>query len=115
LQEAGLIGREALSNAFQHAEAATIELQIEFSDEHFRLRVRDDGIGFDAKALGRPAGGRHWGLPGMQERARTISSNITIWSRPGAGTEIELRVPAQAAYVAAAPRRRWLTLRSVFG
>ena len=40
LLEAGLIGREALSNAFHHAKAATIELLIEFRDEHFRLRVR---------------------------------------------------------------------------
>jgi signal transduction histidine kinase len=114
LQEAGLIGREALSNAFRHAKADTIELQIEFGQDHFRMRVRDDGVGFDDAALARHAGGRHWGLPGMQERARTISSHLTLWSRPGAGTEVELRVPGQVAYLSASPRRRWMALRSVF-
>ena len=114
-REAGLIGREALLNAFHHAKASTIELQIEFTDD-LLLRVRDDGIGFDETALIRPVSGRHWGLPGMQERARTIGSMINVWSRQGGGTEIELRVPGSTAYAETRPRSRWEDgLRKVFG
>ena len=102
-----MIGREAMSNAFQHAKANTIELQIEFTDKRLTMRVRDDGVGFDDKSIATPAGGRHWGLPGMHERARAISSEIKIWSRAGGGTEVELCVPDRVAYSDAPPIRRW--------
>ena len=57
---------------------------------------RDDGRGFDAAILqsGRPS---HWGLTGMRERAQKVQTRLDIWSRPGLGTEIELRVPAAVA------------------
>ena len=72
----------------------------EFSSQrhHVTPRVRDDGRGFDDKALARPPGGRHWGLPGMQDRARALPATLQIWSRPGAGTEIELRIAGGVAY-----------------
>jgi len=47
-------------------------------------------------------GGRagHWGLPGMRERARKMGAQLEFWSRPGTGTEIELKVPGTTAYSA---------------
>ena len=113
--EAYRIGREALVNAFRHAEAASIEVQVVFTEEELRVRIRDDGIGVDPETVALGSRPDHWGMQGMRERARTIGARFDLWSRPGAGTEIELRIPAEAAYRARTPRSRWWTLRSVAG
>ncbi len=108
-EEAMFIAREALINAFRHASARQIEVDISYGEAELRLRIRDDGEGIDVEVL--RDGGRvgHWGLLGMRERAKKISATITIWSKPGAGTEVELRVPAHFAYRSGhrAPRRLW--------
>jgi signal transduction histidine kinase/ligand-binding sensor domain-containing protein len=109
--EAYRIGREALLNAFRHAGAKAIEVQAIFSEEDFRLRVRDDGTGMAAAAIEAGALPGHWGLPGMRERAEKIGAQLEVWSRPGAGTEIELRIPAKMAYAGRMRRPRWLPFR----
>ena len=57
-----------------------------------------------------PGEGRegHFGLRGMRERAKGIGGKLEIWSQPGAGTEVELIVPASVAYVGQTGRRSWL-------
>ncbi|MCP3101495.1 histidine kinase [Myxococcus sp. K15C18031901] len=100
------IGREALMNAFQHAEAGRIEAELTYDFGMLRLRIRDDGRGVEEAFLrdgGKPG---HWGLSGMRERALRIGAQLEIWCRAGAGTEVELRVPASVAYPVA-PRRNW--------
>lgn len=86
------IGREALCNAFQHADAGRIEVEISSSGGNAIFRFRDDGcgIGEDAQDQGTRAG--HWGLSGMRERASGIGAKLRIWSRPGKGTEVELMI-----------------------
>jgi nitrate/nitrite-specific signal transduction histidine kinase len=54
---------------------------------------------------GSPAG--HWGITGMKERASHVGAKLDIWSTAGAGTEVEVNVPAATAYFATAARRRW--------
>jgi signal transduction histidine kinase len=87
-----LITREALGNAFRHSGATLIEAEIEYSARRLRLIVRDNGRGIE------PGTGRdvHWGLRGMRERAESIGAKLTIWSRAGAGTEVEISVPGRA-------------------
>ena len=96
-EELLFIGREALANAFRHADAGVIEAEVSYAESALKMRVRDDGRGIDAQVLksGRPG---HWGLPGMRERARNMRATLEVWSRPGAGTEIELTVRAELAY-----------------
>jgi signal transduction histidine kinase len=92
------IAREALRNAFRHAHARKIEADIRYDDSSLRLRIRDDGTGIDPKVLedgGRPG---HWGLLGIHERAKRIGARLDLWSEAGAGTEVELTVPASVAY-----------------
>ena len=91
------IAREALQNAFRHAQATKIEAEITYGKRLLRLRIRDDGKGIDPDLL---EGGRdgHWGLPGMRERAEQIGARLDIWSEVGAGTEVELRIPGSVAY-----------------
>jgi signal transduction histidine kinase len=98
------IAREALRNAFLHAQASKIEADITYDARLLRLRIRDDGKGIDPKLL---AAGRdgHWGLAGMRERAEQIGAKLDIWSEVGAGTEVELCVPGSVAYGAEGSRR----------
>jgi signal transduction histidine kinase len=91
------IAREALRNAFSHAQASKIEAEITYSERLLRLRIRDDGKGVDPKLLYAGRDG-HWGLPGMRERAQEIGAKLDIWSQVGAGTEVELRIPGSIAY-----------------
>ena len=103
------VGREALSNAFRHAQATLVELVLDYGPRHFTLRVRDDGIGIGADTL--HAGGRvgHWGLAGMRERAQGLGGLLDIRSGDrGRGTEIVFSVPAACAYGDGHPLRRWL-------
>jgi signal transduction histidine kinase/ligand-binding sensor domain-containing protein len=93
------ISREAVANAFQHASATRIELDLQYGARILRLRVRDDGIGMDPAILAKGRREGHWGLQGMQERAKTIRGRLEIWSELSRGTEIELTVPANVAYM----------------
>ncbi len=96
--ETSRIATEVLTNAFRHAEANRIEAEIRYDRRSLRLRLRDDGKGIDPEIL--QAGGRpgHWGLPGIRERANRIGAQLDFWSEAGAGTEVQLTVPATVAY-----------------
>jgi signal transduction histidine kinase/ligand-binding sensor domain-containing protein len=98
--EAYRIARELLRNAFLHARARKIEAEIRYEDRLFRLRIRDDGKGIDPKVAGEGRRAGHWGLPGIRERAKQIGAQLEFWSEAGAGTEVELTVPASVAYEA---------------
>jgi signal transduction histidine kinase len=91
------IGREALVNAFRHADAKNVEVEVEYLDDRLRLRVRDDGRGIDEAVL-RSGRDDHYGLAGMHERARQMGAQLRVTSRSSAGTEIELTVPRRIAY-----------------
>jgi signal transduction histidine kinase len=92
------ISREAIRNAFAHAAASHIEVEIRYDQDQLRVRIRDDGKGIEPKIL--KAGGRpgHWGIRGMCERTRQIGARLDFWSEVGAGAEIQLTVPAAIAY-----------------
>ena len=87
------IAREAISNSIQHAGARTIEVTLAWTDEQLRLKVRDDGRGFDPERGGiRPVG--HYGLTGMRERANLIGADFNLESWPGGGTAISVFRPS---------------------
>jgi signal transduction histidine kinase len=92
------IGREILRNAFHHARAAKIEAEIRYDNRMLCLRIRDDGIGIDPKVLGEGARPGHWGLFGIRERAKVVGAKLDLWSEAGAGTEVQVTVPAAIAY-----------------
>jgi ligand-binding sensor domain-containing protein len=91
------IAREALRNAFHHAQARHIEAEITYGGRAFLLHIRDDGEGIPPGILeqGRPG---HYGVRGMRERAKQIGGKLDIWSGVGAGTEIEFSIAASIAY-----------------
>jgi len=95
------IAAEALRNAFQHAEARHVEVEIRYDDEQFRLRVRDDGKGIEPAVLSGEGSQRHFGLHGMRERATLMGAKLTVWSEVDAGTEVELCLSGNIAYATA--------------
>jgi len=92
------IAAEALRNAFRHAQAQRIEVEIRYGQRVFRLRVRDDGKGIAPTVLADKGRDGHYGLTGMHERAGLIKGKLSIWSERNSGSETELVVPASAAY-----------------
>jgi signal transduction histidine kinase/ligand-binding sensor domain-containing protein len=103
------IGREAIVNAFQHAGATNIEVEVEYAANGLRMLVQDNGCGIDAQLLQSGKAG-HWGLKGIRERAERIGGRLNIFSNPGAGTQVVLTIAAELAFVPedVGKRRGWV-------
>lgn len=87
------IAQEALQNVVKHADATTVRLRLAAADDGVHLVITDDGCGFD---LDEEAGAeeRHsYGLVGIRERAELIGATLTLTSRPGTGTTVEVVLP----------------------
>lgn len=98
-EEIYFIGREALFNAYRHARARKIEVELTYGTAEFGLLVRDDGRGIDDDIQQRGGREGHRGLPGMKERAAALSGTLEWWSRAGLGTEVVARFPAARTFV----------------
>jgi signal transduction histidine kinase len=81
------IVQEALNNAQRHAHAKNVEVALVQAESSIRVRITDDGGGFDTKRT------RGMGLLGMEERVNRLGGRITVDSQPGAGTKIEAELP----------------------
>jgi signal transduction histidine kinase len=75
----------------RHAHASVVRLHLHYDTDSVSLRVSDDGRGFDVSEA--PPVGAHWGLETMRERAAAIGARLTLVSRPGAGTHLEMIAP----------------------
>jgi signal transduction histidine kinase len=85
------LAQECLSNAARHANAKSVKVRVDAADKVLRLRVQDDGKGFDlSQALAKPGS---FGLSGMQERVSLLGGRIQIQSRPRQGTAIKIELP----------------------
>jgi len=104
------IAVETLRNAYRHAGARRIEVEIRYGKRQFRLRVRDNGKGIDQNVVDEGGRERHFGLTGMRERAELVGGNLAIWSELDSGTEIELTIPASVAYAKPPTVRRSIFL-----
>ncbi|MEV5440343.1 GAF domain-containing sensor histidine kinase [Streptomyces sp. NPDC052682] len=85
------VAQEALHNALRHSGAGHVEVTLERRGSGAVLRVTDDGVGFDPRAVRRA--GRHLGLVSMRDRASGVGGSLTVESAPGKGTTIEMEVP----------------------
>ncbi|HEY1173121.1 MAG TPA: histidine kinase [Verrucomicrobiae bacterium] len=86
------IAQEAMANAVKHAEAKAVAVLIEVQDTRVRLVVKDDGKGFDVNK-GSAAKPGHFGLQGMQERAKKAGGELRLGSEIGKGTAVEFIAP----------------------
>jgi signal transduction histidine kinase len=108
------IGKEALSNAFRHSGASSIEAELNYQRSELCIRIRDDGAGIDSVILQQGYREGHFGLPGMRERAQKVGAHLDVWSRAGAGTEVELRIAGGLAYVSESQGSRSWSLRRLW-
>jgi len=84
------IAQEAVTNAVRHADAAHVRTELVYEPGAVRLRIVDDGKGFETRA-GAPAAGL--GLAGMRERAQRIGAKLRLRTDRGKGTTVEVSVP----------------------
>ena len=83
------IAQEALTNARRHATAHRVVLTVTFQPSTVSLDVVDDGVGFDADAVGV----RGFGLTSMRGRAKQLGGTLNIDSEPGQGSTINATIP----------------------
>jgi two-component system NarL family sensor kinase len=88
------VTQEALTNIEKHADAGEVQLRLVFGATGVRLRISDDGIGFDAQAVALDPR-RGIGLRNMRERVDSIGGQFSVRSRAGR-TEVVAHVPAAA-------------------
>ena len=104
-EEVCFICREALSNAFRHANAQKVEVAIGFEPSRFSLVIRDDGQGLQPRETLAASLNGHWGIIGMRERAGRIGAKFEIRSafpeHVPPGTAVVIEVPASIAYKSA--------------
>lgn len=86
------IAGEALNNVSKHAAAGRVEIRLARGEQHVRMSVRDDGVGF---AVDQPITGDHMGRHTMQERASALGGSCRITSVQGQGTTVEVVVPLE--------------------
>jgi signal transduction histidine kinase len=84
------IVREAVWNGIRHGSATAFEVELSAEDS-LRLRISDNGGGFDPERLN--PGRQGLGLASMRERARALGGKVGVRSQPGAGTEVEVVLP----------------------
>lgn len=86
------VGQEALNNAVMHSGAREIVTELAFDPRKLRMRVADDGRGFDPEAPVSVEGGG-FGLISMRERVESLGGQMSVRSAHGQGTEVLVEVP----------------------
>jgi len=97
-----MIARESVTNALKHAAASRILIDLTQDGEQLRLRVSDDGRGFDIQVETRGKNG-HFGCVGIRERARKLGAKVIWRSAPGQGTTVEVRLPLRGSVLTPRP------------
>lgn len=87
--------REAVHNAVEHSGGTAVDVRLAEERGLVVATVADDGTGFDLATREQAIG--HFGIRGMQERARRIGGTLAIESRPGDGTRVTVTVPVAQA------------------
>jgi len=88
------MAQEALANSARHSGVSLARLSLNVHEGRVDLSVSDEGRGFDpAVALSRSVNREHFGLHGIQERARALDGECEIVSAPGKGSQVTIKIP----------------------
>jgi signal transduction histidine kinase len=85
--------RELLNNVMKHSKAQNAHVLIDMENGYFRVKVTDDGLGFDPQMLGAPTVEGGFGLYSIRERLIAINGSLRIESTPGTGTVVTAILP----------------------
>ena len=85
--------RELLNNVVKHSQAQNAHVMLDMENGHFRVKVTDDGVGFDPRMLGAPTIEGGFGLYSIRERLIAIDGSLRIESAPGTGTIVTAILP----------------------
>jgi len=88
---------ELLANVVRHARAAHVSVVLTRGDDSYRVRVHDDGVGFDPVAVTATVRAGHIGLASLRERAEALGGAFTLESAPGMGTTATVTIPRGGA------------------
>jgi len=91
------IVQQALINVHKHARATRASVRVTKESRRIRCSIADDGVGFDARAVGvTPTESGGLGLVGMRERATALGGTFEVSSAPGGGTVVQVTIPVEA-------------------
>jgi signal transduction histidine kinase len=93
------VTQESLTNIGKHARASRVTVSLATHNGGVRLRIHDDGVGFDPLAARELVGDGHFGLAGMRERVEMVGGRLVVDSVPGEGTTVDVRMTSQPAQV----------------
>jgi signal transduction histidine kinase len=93
------VTQESLTNIGKHARASRVSVSLASEQDGVRLRIHDDGVGFDPLAARELVGEGHFGLAGMRERVEMVGGRMVVDSIPGEGTTVDVRMASQPARV----------------
>jgi PAS domain S-box-containing protein len=85
--------KELLNNVVKHSQAHNAQLMIDMENGHVRVKVTDDGVGFDPRMLGTPGAEGGFGLYSIRERLSAVDGSLSIESTPGTGTVVTAILP----------------------
>jgi len=86
--------QESLNNALKHAQAKHVRVAVDFRADSFLLTISDDGRGFSVtEATARQLDESGAGLSNLYRRAGLLGGTCIITSTPGAGTQVDIRMP----------------------
>jgi signal transduction histidine kinase len=86
------VTQETLNNVGKHAGASRVTVSLEAENGSVRLRINDDGVGFDPAVAAKLLSEGHFGLAGMRERVEMVGGRLTIDSAPGKGTSVAVEM-----------------------
>jgi len=89
------IVQEALTNIAKYAKATSVDVELVRENDHWRLAVRDDGVGIDPEKQHHPTS---HGLISIRERARALGGDVTVRGHPGRGTSVEVTLPVLSSH-----------------
>jgi signal transduction histidine kinase len=106
------IAQEALTNVCKHAHASSVRVVLSSDSDAVRLRVEDDGVGFEEEQSSELIKDGRFGLIGMRERVERAGGALNLHDAPGGGTVIDVLLPLAAAPTSALPNHLPIKVRA---
>jgi signal transduction histidine kinase len=89
--------QETLNNIRKHARATEVNVLVQFTRRHVKLKVQDNGVGFKMpEAITDLASNGSFGVMGLHERAQLFGGKVTVESNTNKGTTVRMTMPRQA-------------------